>query len=205
MHQGQYSSVEIVAVAYDSHSLHDELLPDVRAGNYGAGEDEALEWAEIEALVEADEVEVPEDLAFAAVDPIPETVSQERIPRQPLSLVHEQSERQLAARVVRARHLRPRQPRLRVHDQPPYKVQVRLDPMLLAQLQGYIMLAAIPEPNTSQRTERISAWLCAKFSSVRVESRKTIWARTIVWMLFGGVSITLERRAAVTSPLLFCQ
>jgi len=33
-----------------------------------------------------------------------------------------------------------------------------------------------------ERTERISTWFLSKLSSVRVESKKTIWALTMVWM-----------------------
>jgi hypothetical protein len=59
-----------------------------------------------------------------------------------------------------------------------------------------------------ERTERISTWFLSKLSSVRVESKKTIWALTMVWMfVVGGLSMwdnldgVTERRATLPGPV----
>ena len=53
-----------------------------------------------------------------------------------------------------------------------------------------------------QLTERISTWLRSKFSSVRVERRKTICALTMVWMLGLAVPSMAGVRALVEASVM---
>ncbi len=95
-----------------------------------------------------------------------------------------------------------------MYDEPAYKVQVRVYPVLFRKLDRRNQMLVGAKKPTRHRTERISARFRSKFSSVRVERRKTIWALTIVWIfVVGGLSMwddldgVTERRATLPGPV----
>lgn len=119
--------------ADDGRRLLGELLAG-RVGRDGRGEDETLEGTEADAVSEANEVEVAEDVGVAAIERISEAVGEEGVACEPLGLLDEQAERERRRGVERGRRAGRQQPCLRVHDQSSDEVQVRLGPMLLRQL-----------------------------------------------------------------------
>ena len=168
---------------YDIHRLHGELPARLACDERGR-KHEFLEWLQTYAVHEPCQIEGAEYIPFALIYSITESVCKVRVACEALGLLGEEAEGESGRIVERSRCGSIRESAGRLEDEAADEMEVRVDTMLLGQLNngGWCREGENPSATTLQTnrthggglTERISCWFLSKFSSVKVESKNTI-------------------------------